>query len=186
MASSIEFVDFVCRQISPAGDVSWRKMFGDYVVYLDGKPVFTVCDDTCYAKDLPAVARPCPTPSAAALTTGPASTSSSTWGTASLPCGWPGRCGRRCPSRRSEAARAEPGAPSCGRRGRIGRPDGPYGMARRPIGGLSLGAAWQRGAGRSAWPVAARPRGFAAVASAEARFGLNRVNGRRKWRGHNG
>jgi|GEM_PF-1465290 hypothetical protein len=57
MASSIEFVDFVCRQISPAGDVSWRKMFGDYVVYLDGKPVFTVCDDTCYAKDLPAVAR---------------------------------------------------------------------------------------------------------------------------------
>ncbi len=56
MASSIEFVDFVCRQISPAGDVSWRKMFGDYVVYLDGKPVFTVCDDTCYAKELPAVA----------------------------------------------------------------------------------------------------------------------------------
>lgn len=57
MASSIEFVDFVCRQISPAGDVSWRKMFGDYVVYLDGKPVFTVCGDTCYAKELPAVAR---------------------------------------------------------------------------------------------------------------------------------
>lgn len=56
MASSIEFVDFVCRQISPAGDVSWRKMFGDYVVYLDGKPVFTVCGDTCYAKELPAVA----------------------------------------------------------------------------------------------------------------------------------
>lgn len=75
----------------------------------------------------------CPTPSAAAPTTGPASTSSSTWGTASLPCRWPGRCGRRCPSRRSEAARAEPGAPSCGRRGRIGRPDGPYGMVRRPI-----------------------------------------------------
>jgi len=40
MASSIDFVDFVCRQISPAGDVSWRKMF----------------DDTCYAKELPAVA----------------------------------------------------------------------------------------------------------------------------------
>lgn len=50
-------MDFVCRQIAPAGAVSSRKMFGDCVVYLDGKPVMTVCDDICYVKDLPAVAR---------------------------------------------------------------------------------------------------------------------------------
>lgn len=134
MAGSIEFVDFVCRQISPAGDVSWRKMFGDYVVYLDGKPVFTVCDDTCYAKDLPAVARLLPAAERGCPYDGAREHIIVDVGHGELAVRVARRCGRRCPSRRSAAARAEPGAPSCGRRGRIGRPDGPYGMARRPIG----------------------------------------------------
>ena len=43
-------VDFILDQLISAGDVSARKMFGGYVVYLDGKVVGLVCDDTLYIK----------------------------------------------------------------------------------------------------------------------------------------
>lgn len=31
-----------------------RKMFGEYGLYLDGKVIALICDDTLYLKDLPA------------------------------------------------------------------------------------------------------------------------------------
>ncbi|MDO4181606.1 MAG: TfoX/Sxy family protein [Bacteroidales bacterium] len=55
MATTTDFIDFVCSQIAAAGEVRSRKMFGDYVVYLDEKPVITVCDGICYVKKLPAI-----------------------------------------------------------------------------------------------------------------------------------
>ena len=50
MASSQNIVDFILDQISGAGDVSARKMFGEYGVYCDGKMVALVCDDQLFVK----------------------------------------------------------------------------------------------------------------------------------------
>lgn len=56
MASSIEFIEFVCTRLREAGTVHYRKMFGDYMVYLNGKPLVLVCDDIAYVKKHPAIA----------------------------------------------------------------------------------------------------------------------------------
>ena len=53
MATSKEYMDFVCEQIEGIGDISTKKMFGEYMVYLGGKPVLTVCDNTVFVKMLP-------------------------------------------------------------------------------------------------------------------------------------
>ena len=50
MASRQETVDYLLDQIAGAGEVSARKMFGEYGVYCDGKIVILVCDDTCFLK----------------------------------------------------------------------------------------------------------------------------------------
>ena len=50
MASDADFVDFVMDQMKNAGDVSARKMFGEYAVYCDGKVVALVCDNRLYVK----------------------------------------------------------------------------------------------------------------------------------------
>lgn len=46
MACTTDFIDFVCSQLRQAGEVRSRKMFGDYVIYLDEKPVITACDNS--------------------------------------------------------------------------------------------------------------------------------------------
>ena len=56
MASSIDFVEFVCSQLSELGNVRHRKMFGEYLVYVNEKPAVLVCDDIAYIKKLPEVA----------------------------------------------------------------------------------------------------------------------------------
>lgn len=43
-------MDFLLDQLSAAGDVSAKKMFGEYCLYLAGKPVGLVCDDQLYLK----------------------------------------------------------------------------------------------------------------------------------------
>lgn len=48
MASSVEFVEFVCEQLEGTGVVRSRKMFGDYTVYVDDRPMLLVCDDVVY------------------------------------------------------------------------------------------------------------------------------------------
>ena len=53
MASSLDFVEFVCEQIRDTGEIRFRKMFGEYMVYVDDKPVLLVCDDTVFVKILP-------------------------------------------------------------------------------------------------------------------------------------
>lgn len=56
MACSSEFIEYLCAQLTPLGEVSSRKMMGDYVVYLNGKCVVTACDDTAFVKKLPCIA----------------------------------------------------------------------------------------------------------------------------------
>ena len=54
MATKQETVDDLLGQLGGAGVVTARKMFGEYCVYLDGKPVALVCDDRFYLKPTPA------------------------------------------------------------------------------------------------------------------------------------
>ena len=56
MASSQEYIDFVCAQLAATGDVRWRKMMGGYIIYVDEKCVVTVCDEQCYVKKIPELA----------------------------------------------------------------------------------------------------------------------------------
>ena len=52
MATSQEFIEFVCEQINTGFMVRYRKMFGEYMVYVNDKPVLLVCDNTVYVKKL--------------------------------------------------------------------------------------------------------------------------------------
>lgn len=52
MATSIDYIEFVCEQIKGTGAVRYRKMFGEYMVYVNDKPVLLVCDNTVYVKQL--------------------------------------------------------------------------------------------------------------------------------------
>lgn len=56
MATSLDFIKFVADQVSGAcEDISYKKMFGEYMLYCDGRPVLLVCDDTVYVKQIPEV-----------------------------------------------------------------------------------------------------------------------------------
>lgn len=50
MASDREFVEYVCDQITNAGSISFRKMFGEYAIYCNGKVVALVCDNQFFLK----------------------------------------------------------------------------------------------------------------------------------------
>lgn len=50
MATQQRTVDFILEQLQPAGDVSARKMFGEYALYCDGKVVALVCDEQLFVK----------------------------------------------------------------------------------------------------------------------------------------
>ena len=50
MASDLTFVEFVRDQISGSGQVSFRKMFGEYAIYCDAKVVALVCDNQLFVK----------------------------------------------------------------------------------------------------------------------------------------
>lgn len=50
MASSQEFVDYVCDQISGAGAITSRKMFGEYGIYCNGKIIGLICDNQFFVK----------------------------------------------------------------------------------------------------------------------------------------
>lgn len=52
MATSVNFINYVCEQLNGIGNVGYKKMFGEYMVYLNGKPVITVCDNTAFVKKL--------------------------------------------------------------------------------------------------------------------------------------
>lgn len=50
MASDLGYVQHVCDQLRDAGSVSYRKMFGEYAIYLGGKVVALVCDNQLFLK----------------------------------------------------------------------------------------------------------------------------------------
>ena len=56
MATSEGYIEFVCEQLAGTGDVRRRKMFGEYMVYVNDKPLLLVCDNTVFVKILPELA----------------------------------------------------------------------------------------------------------------------------------
>lgn len=50
MASDQKFVDFVVEQIQNAGEITAKKMFGEYGVYSDGKLFGLICDNKLFIK----------------------------------------------------------------------------------------------------------------------------------------
>jgi TfoX/Sxy family transcriptional regulator of competence genes len=53
MATSPATIAHLLDLLSGAGDLSARKMFGEYGLYLDGKVVGFICDDTLFLKITP-------------------------------------------------------------------------------------------------------------------------------------
>ena len=50
MASNSDFVQYIADQCSGAGEITVKKMFGDYGIYCDGKIFGLICDDCFYLK----------------------------------------------------------------------------------------------------------------------------------------
>jgi TfoX/Sxy family transcriptional regulator of competence genes len=50
MASDRGFVEFVCEQVQGLPGVSYRKMFGEYAIYVGSKVVALVCDNQLFVK----------------------------------------------------------------------------------------------------------------------------------------
>lgn len=50
MATSQDYLDFVLEQLPPLWSIRSRKMFGEYMVYLNDKPILMLCDNTVFVK----------------------------------------------------------------------------------------------------------------------------------------
>ena len=50
MASTEEFVRYIADQLRDAGEIAYRKMFGEYGIYCGGKIFGLVCDDQLFLK----------------------------------------------------------------------------------------------------------------------------------------
>lgn len=50
MATRKETVDYLVDQLSDAGVISAKRMFGEYGLYCDGVPVALLCDDDLFIK----------------------------------------------------------------------------------------------------------------------------------------
>ena len=50
MASNQDFVNFVLEQIKGTGEISAKKMFGEYALYSDAKIFALICDDKLFIK----------------------------------------------------------------------------------------------------------------------------------------
>lgn len=50
MASTAEFVQYVADQLSDAGTITYRRMFGEYGLYCDGLFFAVVCDNQLFLK----------------------------------------------------------------------------------------------------------------------------------------
>jgi len=59
MASTLDFIEYVCGQIEGVGSIRYRKMFGEYMVYVNEKPMLLICDNTVFLKMLPCLDELC-------------------------------------------------------------------------------------------------------------------------------
>lgn len=50
MASNLDFVNYVMEQLGNAKHITYKKMFGEYAVYCEGKVVALICDNQLFVK----------------------------------------------------------------------------------------------------------------------------------------
>ncbi|MCX6303591.1 MAG: TfoX/Sxy family protein [Bacteroidetes bacterium] len=50
MASDKSFAELIVDQIENAGEITCKKMFGEYAVYCNGKVVALICDNRLFVK----------------------------------------------------------------------------------------------------------------------------------------
>lgn len=50
MASDIGFVEFITEQMEDAGEITFKKMFGEYGLYCNGTIMALICDDQLFIK----------------------------------------------------------------------------------------------------------------------------------------
>ena len=55
MATTIEYIEYICEQIKGIGEIRYKKMFGEFMVYVNEKPVITVCNNTAFVKKLDSI-----------------------------------------------------------------------------------------------------------------------------------
>ncbi len=60
MASSLEFVRYAAEQMCAAGEITYKKMFGEYGIYCNGKIVGLICENQLFIKITEAGRRLCP------------------------------------------------------------------------------------------------------------------------------
>ena len=53
MASSVETTLYICDQSGLGRRLTFRKMFGEFALYLDGKVVALICNDELFLKPTP-------------------------------------------------------------------------------------------------------------------------------------
>ena len=56
MATTEAYLTFLLHQLEGISGISSKKMFGEYLIYCNGKPVLTVCDNTVFVKKVPELA----------------------------------------------------------------------------------------------------------------------------------
>lgn len=52
MATTNEYIEYVCEQIRGIGEIRYQKMFGEFMVYINHKPIIIVCDNVPFVKKL--------------------------------------------------------------------------------------------------------------------------------------
>ena len=50
MASTTQFVEYACAQASETGECTYRKMFGEFGLYFQGKFIGVVCGNQLFVK----------------------------------------------------------------------------------------------------------------------------------------
>ncbi|MBN2403038.1 MAG: transcriptional regulator [Spirochaetes bacterium] len=52
MATTKDFIEYVIEQIDEIWNPEYKKMFGEYMVYINRKPLLLICDNTVFVKEL--------------------------------------------------------------------------------------------------------------------------------------
>lgn len=52
MATTENYIKYICEQLEGIGEIRYKKMFGEYMVYVNDKPVIIVCENTAFVKEL--------------------------------------------------------------------------------------------------------------------------------------
>lgn len=52
MSTTNEYIEYVCEQFNGIGEIRYKKMFGEFMVYLNDKPVIIVCSNIPFVKKI--------------------------------------------------------------------------------------------------------------------------------------